>query len=176
MLNTKYVEPEAEEKRRLSTLSKDELIEHFMRAKANVRAESASSATSTVVPGSLHSNDAQTGNATFTDTLTQKLNHLNINNHGSASSNPSTHWGRGGNNTNTNNNNNNWNPLPASPAHTNPVPGLFNNGGGDPIPSPTGSWDKNNQMGGGVAPGGSPTGWGGDQATAEVNSGGGVEW
>ena len=180
MLNTKLVEPEAEEKRRLSTLSKEELIEHFMRAKANAGTYSTSSTISTAVPPSFQRNDnnnVPTGGSDFSNALDQKLNQLNVNNNGSdkVSSNPSNHWGRGhsGNGNghgNENGHHNRWNALPSSPVH-NPVTGWFNTGGGDPVTSPTRSWDNHNQDGGGTAPVGSPTGWDNGQATAGANGG-----
>ncbi len=183
MLNTKLVEPEAEEKRRLSTLSKDELIEHFMKAKANARTSPTSSATSTAVPASFHSNDSKNntpiGDSDFSNALSQKLKQLKMSSNESdkASSNPSNHWGRGGNGGAGNDNS--WNALPSSPVN-NTVTGWFNTGGGDPVTSLTHSWDnnsynnnnnnKNSYNSGGIAPVGSSTGEG--QATAGANSGG----
>ena len=172
MLNITLTEPEAEQKRRLSTLSKDELIEHYLRAKANA---STPSAPSTVVPASFHSNDnnnngiARNGNTNpaagldFSNALSQKLNQLSINTPNTASTNPSHHWGRSNNAYNSNNPTNGWNVLPSSPP-SNPVTGWFNNGGGDPVTSPPH---------GSAAPIGSPTNWGdGGQATAGANASG----
>lgn len=178
MLNTKLVEPEAEEKRRLSTLSKDELIEHFMKAKANARTSSTSSAASTAVPASFHSNEnknnATIGDSDFSNALSQKLNQLNMNSNESdkPSTNPSNHWGRGDNGKG-NGNDNSWNAIPSSPVN-NTVTGWFSKGGGDPVTSPTHSWEhnnSNNHSGGGIAPVGSPTGAGEGQATAGAYAG-----
>lgn len=133
MLGVSLVETEGEEKERLSSLSKEELIEHYLKAKANASSQkSALDSNDSDKP-----NDETAAGLGFGGDFADKLAQLNANKAPSekASTNPELHWGRpqkGGNI---------WNNG-ATTSGVN-VAGWLSNGGGGGMGSP-----PNNNSGG----------------------------
>jgi len=126
MFSVSLAETQEEEKERLSSLSKDELIEHYLKAKASASSQKSSS-------GSNDSNKQKimaSGGLGLGGELANKLSQLNTNKVPSekASTDPELHWGRPANQADAWNN-----AATASNAH---VAGWLSNGGGGAVGSP----------------------------------------
>lgn len=126
MFGVSLAETEEEEKERLSSLSKEELIDHYLKAKASASSQKGSS-------GSNDSNMQKpmaSGGLGLGGELANKLSQLNTTKAPSekASTDPELHWGRPANQADAWNN-----AATASNAH---VAGWLSNGGGGAIGSP----------------------------------------
>jgi len=126
MFSVSLAETQEEEKERLSSLSKDELIEHYLKAKASASSQKSSS-------GSNDSNKQKimaSGGLGLGGELANKLSQLNTNKVPSekASTDPELHWGRPANQADAWNN-----AATASNAH---VAGWLSKGGGGAVGSP----------------------------------------
>ena len=154
MFNVSLAETEEEEKQRLSSLSKEELIEHYLKAKASTNSQKSASGSNDSVKRS----DIVPEGQGFGGDLTSKLAQLSANKPRSekASTDPELHWDR------PPRNGNGWDNTAPTP-HAN-VAGWLSNGGGGGAGSP-----PNNS-------GGSNKGHGNDHMNGSVQKNNNGDW
>ena len=161
MFGVSLAETEEEERERLSSLSKEELIEHYLKAKASASSQKSSSTSN----DSNKQNKLANGGLGLGGDLVNKLSQLsgNIAPSEKASKNPELHWGRPVSHENG------WNKAAAT-SNAN-VAGWLSNGGGGGVGSPPISNTGESNIGN--APAG--VNWEGSWSNGNQHSGNGAQ-